>query len=247
MIVDSHCHLDYLDKDIDEVKSQAKTLGVEHFLTIGVEEHAWQKLLDFGKSKDVDVSLGIHPCDVNKAEKGWEDRLLQAASQKEVVALGETGLDYYHDTSFITLQKQAFLSHIEIAKQLKKPIVVHMRNSKQDVIPMVEKSGIRGIMHCFSEDYETAKKAIDAGFLISFSGVITFKNATDLQSVVKKIPLTHILVETDSPYLTPTPYRGKKNYPAYVYYVAQKVAELQGTSIEKVAEQTTKNYFDLIS
>lgn len=246
MIVDSHCHLDYLDKSIEDVKRDAKKLGVERFLTIAVEEDHWSTLLDFGQDKDIDVALGIHPCDVGKAKKGWESRLLASARQPSVVALGETGLDYYHDVSLKKLQIQSFNSHIDIAKELNKPIIVHMRDAKEDVISMIQSSDIRGVMHCFTEDFETAKKAIDAGFYISFSGIITFKNAKQLQEVVTQVPLDSILVETDSPFLAPVPFRGKKNYPGYTHYVVKKIAELKNMSFETVAKQTTKNYFSLI-
>jgi TatD DNase family protein len=247
MIVDTHCHLDYLDKPLDVVKAEAKLLGVERFLTISVEESHWHKLLEYGCADDVDVALGIHPCDIHKAKLGWEERLLSLAAQDSVVAIGETGLDYYHDTTHKKQQIQAFLSHIEIATSLKKPIVVHMRSSKEDVMPIIEKANAFGIMHCFSEDYDTAKRAIDAGFLISFSGVITFNSALALKEVAKKIPLESMLVETDAPFLTPVPYRGKKNYPGYVYYVAKKISELRGISLESLSEQTTKNYLSLIA
>lgn len=246
MIIDTHCHLDYLDKPIETVKAEANALGVERFLTIAVEESHWDRLLEYGKDKDIDVALGIHPCDVGNAKKDWESRLLELAHRPEVVALGETGLDYYHDDSTKIVQKEAFLSHIEIAKTVGKPIVVHMRDSKEDVISILQSSGVRGVMHCFTEDYETARKAIDAGFYISFSGIITFKNATALQEVVKRVPLESILVETDAPFLAPEPYRGKKNYPGYTYYVAKKISELKKIPLEEVASQTTKNYLSLI-
>lgn len=247
MLVDSHCHLDYLDKPLDQVKKEANALGVNRFLTIGVEESHWNELLAFGKEDDVDVALGIHPCDVSKAKKGWEDRLLQAAKNDAVVAIGETGLDYYHDVSFKELQIESFKSHIEIAKTLKKPLVIHMRDAKEDVIAMIRASNAKGVMHCFTEDYETACKAIDAGFYISISGIVTFKNAKQVQEVATKIPLESMLVETDSPFLAPEPYRGKKNYPGYVHYVAKKVAELRNISIEEVIEKTTQNYSAMIA
>lgn len=246
MLVDTHCHLDYLDKDIDTVKREAKAFGVERFMTIAVEEAHWDTLLDYGKAPDIDVALGIHPCDVQKAEKGWEERLLTLASKDSVVALGETGLDYYHDTTFKQLQLEAFSVHIDIATTLKKPIVVHMRSSKEDVMAILPKSNVQGILHCFSEDYDTAKKAIDAGFLISFSGIVTFRNATVLQEVATKIPLNSMLVETDAPFLAPVPFRGKKNYPGYTHYVAEKIASLRGISLEAVAAATTRNYLGLI-
>ena len=248
MLVDSHCHLDYLDDEIEKIREEANKLGVMRFLTIGVTEKHWPELLAFGVSDDIDVSLGIHPCDIQKAAAGWEDRLLDLAKNESVVALGETGLDYFHDQSFKLLQQQAFESHIAIATALKKPLVVHMRDAKEDTIDWIRryaKGNVRGVMHCFTEDWEVAKQALDCGFMISFSGIVTFKNAQTVQEVASKVPLDQMLVETDSPYLAPVPYRGKTNQPAYVHYVAKKIAELKGLEWEEVANQTTANYKSL--
>lgn len=247
MIIDTHCHLDYLDKPWAEVKQQANDLGVTRFMTIAVEEAHWEQLLEFGRDPDIDVALGIHPCDLSSASEGWQDRLLKTAKDPRVVAIGETGLDNYHRDDQKKIQNQGFKDHAEIADMLKKPLVVHMRDARDEVLRFIthEYQG-RGILHCFSEDYETAKQAIDQGFLISFSGIVTFKNALQIQDVAKKLPLDTILVETDSPYLAPMPYRGKKNYPGYTRYVAEKIAELKHISLEEVAEQTTKNFIQLI-
>ena len=248
MIVDSHCHLDYLDKPLSEVREMANSLDVTRFLTISVEEKHWGKLCEMGKEPDIDVALGIHPCDVVNAKSGWQDRLYQAAQDPSVVAIGETGLDNFHNADQELIQMEALIDQAHIAQKLNKPLVLHMRDAKDTLMNFItnEYSG-RGVLHCYTEDYETAKKAIDQGFLISFSGIVTFKNALQVQEVAQKLPLTSILIETDAPYLAPMPYRGKTNYPAYTRYVAEKIAALRNISWEEVAEQTSKNYMDWIS
>lgn len=246
-IVDSHCHLDYLDKPLEEVKSMAKALGVQRFLTISVEESQWDSLIVLGQDPDIDVALGIHPCDVIKAKKGWEERLRQAAKDPAVVAIGETGLDNYHDSTQKTIQMEALEAHASIAEDSGKALVIHMRDATDDTMAFLcQKYQGKGILHCFSESYDVAKKAVGQGLLISLSGIVTFKNAHQLHEVAQKIPLEHLLLETDSPFLAPVPYRGKPNYPGYTRYVAEKVAELKGIPWEAVAEQTTKNYLALV-
>ena len=246
-IVDSHCHLDCLtDKTLDEVRAMASDSGVKHFLTISVEESNWEGLQKMAEAPDIDCALGIHPVDVVNAKEGWQDRLLEAARNPCVVAIGETGLDNYHDPSQQTIQLQALEAHAYIAQTTQKPLVIHMREATQQVLSFVEKQKPgAGILHCFSEDYDTAKKLIDRGFLISLSGIVTFKNAHLLHEVAKKIPLESMLIETDSPFLAPVPYRGKTNYPAYTRYVAEAIAKLRGITWEEVAQQTTDNYFRL--
>lgn len=244
-IVDSHCHLDYLDKPIEAVREMANELGVKRFMTIAVEEGQWQDLQALGEASDIDVALGIHPCDVVKAKAGWEDRLLEAAKSPVVVAIGETGLDNYHDATQKKAQQAALEAHAYIATTLDKPLVIHMREATDEVLKFLKSYKGRGILHCFSEDYETAKIVVDQGMLISLSGTVTFKNAAKLHEVATKLPLEHLLLETDSPFLAPVPYRGKKNYPAYTRYVAEAVAKLKGASLEEVAQVTTNNYLSL--
>ena len=245
-IVDSHCHLDYLlsDKPLAEIKSMAHDLAVRHFLTISVEEKHWAQLQQLAQEPDIDCAIGIHPVDVVNAAEGWQDRLLAVANNPDVVAIGETGLDNYHDPNQKALQQQAFEAHAYVAKKTQKPLVIHMREATEQVLSVVRShGGGLGILHCFSEDYEVAKQLLDLDMMISLSGIVTFKNAHKLHEVAQKIPLESMLIETDAPFLAPVPYRGKTNYPGYTRYVAEKIAELRGISWEEVAIQTTKNYF----
>ncbi len=246
-IVDSHCHLDYLtDMTIDEIRRMANQHQVSHFLTISVEEKQWDLLTDIASAGDIDCAVGIHPCDVANAAKGWEDRLLGVARRDAVVAIGETGLDNYHNPNQKQMQLEALEAHAYVAKTVSKPIVIHMRDATPGVMDFLSRQKIEsGIIHCFSEDYSIAKKMIDMGLMISLSGIVTFKNAHLLHEVAKKIPLESLLLETDSPFLAPVPYRGKTNYPAYTRYVAEAIAELRGITWEEVAQQTTHNYFRL--
>ena len=181
-------------------------------------------------------------------EPGVQDLVKHVNNNPEVIAIGETGLDYFHgDKSDRQNQKHRFDTHIQASIETKKPLIIHSRDAKEDTLSFLSKSssqGSNGVFHCFTGDYEMAKAGIDLGFYISFTGIITFKNAIDLQEIVKKLPLDAILIETDSPYLAPVPYRGKPNYPGYVKEVALKVAELKGISYEKVAEQTTQNFLN---
>ncbi|HCX13300.1 MAG TPA: DNAase, partial [Gammaproteobacteria bacterium] len=172
---------------------------------------------------------------------------LTLADHEKIIAIGETGLDYFHvkkDTA--DWQRERFRRHIAASNQSGKPMIIHTREAKADTIEIMQQEQAQaGVMHCFSEDWETAKAALDLGFYISFSGIITFKSAADLREVAKKVPADRLLVETDSPYLTPVPYRGRANSPAYTYYVAEKLAEIRGTSIDNIAQQTTQNFNDL--
>ncbi|SFV80844.1 Putative deoxyribonuclease YcfH [hydrothermal vent metagenome] len=173
--------------------------------------------------------------------------MLTLADHEKIIAIGETGLDYFHvkkDTA--DWQRERFRRHIAASNQSGKPMIIHTREAKADTIEIMQQEQAQaGVMHCFSEDWETAKAALDLGFYISFSGIITFKSAADLREVAKKVPADRLLVETDSPYLTPVPYRGRANSPAYTYYVAEKLAEIRGTSIDNIAQQTTQNFNDL--
>jgi TatD DNase family protein len=195
---------------------------------------------------NVSVSCGVHPCydeDVVPIET-----LRAYANREQVVAIGETGLDYYHTQDTIAVQKQSFIDHIHVALEVDKPLIVHTRNARKDTIAMLKEHGkgkVRGVLHCFTEDLAMAEAAIELGFYISFSGIVTFKSAKELQQVAKSIPLERMLIETDSPWLAPVPYRGKTNQPAYVVEVAEYIAELRGVSVAHIAEQTTANFYRL--
>lgn len=248
-MIDSHCHIHYLDQPLDQSVAEAKEHGISRLLNVAVVESEWADNIALGADDLVDVGLGVHPCDVQKAKLGWQERLLKAAAEPAVVAIGETGLDYYHDKQFKKLQLEAFEDHISIAKQLSKPIIVHMRDASADTIALLQrhKGTVKGVIHCFTEDWATAKQLLDCGMLISFSGIVTFKNATAIQDAAQNVPLDRMLIETDSPYLAPTPYRGKTNKPHYVTYVANYIAKLRGLSVDTLVKQTNRNYLTWIS
>ena len=255
MLVDSHCHLNLIDyktieieSDMDAVVQAATDNGVEHMLNVCT------RLTDIGlilkiaqKYENVSVSLGLHPNEPVDKEPTLAEMLALINSPK-IIAIGETGLDYFRSEGDLTWQQERFRTHIEVSKQSRKPLIVHTRQAKQDTLAILrseEAREIGGVMHCFTEDWETAKQALDINFYISFSGIVTFKNATDLQEVAKKVPLERMLIETDSPYLAPMPHRGKTNQPAYVKHVAEFLAELRGIPFEALAEQTTRNFYEL--
>ncbi|TCJ97858.1 TatD DNase family protein [Volucribacter psittacicida] len=252
-IVDSHCHLDALDyeqihQNIDDVIDKAKARGIKHLLSIGVTLSRFEKMRDSLAHRDeVSLACGVHPLDLDDEPFDYE-RLFTLASDKKVVAIGETGLDYYYSIENKALQQDIFSQQIEIAKQLNKPVIVHTRSAREDTIQLLrdhqaEKCG--GVLHCFTENLQMAQQALDLGFYISISGIITFKNAEELREVVRHIPLERLLVETDSPYLAPVPYRGKQNQPAYVREVCEYVATLKGLSMAEFAEITTQNFMNL--
>ena len=191
-------------------------------------------------------SVGVHPTETNCKDPSIEE-LLEYAKSNRVIAIGETGLDYFHvRKDEADWQRDRFRRHIAASNQSGKPMIIHMRDSKEDTIEILSREKAeKGVMHCFSEDLETAEAAIDLGFYISFSGILTFKSAQDLREVAKQIPTERILIETDSPYLTPVPYRGKPNSPAYTYYVAEKLAEIRNTTIGEIAKVTTQNFNQL--
>ena len=198
------------------------------------------------KHQMISASVGVHPNAELKNTLTVEE-INEIACDKEVVAIGETGLDYFRSNGDLAWQRERFRTHIQAAKELKKPLIIHSREAKLDVIKILKEekaNEVGGVMHCFVDDLETAKAAIDLDFLISSSGIVTFKNAKPLQEVARQISLKNMLIETDSPYLAPTPHRGKTNQPAYVRYVAEFLAELKEESFEDVAQNTTKNYED---
>ena len=252
-IIDSHCHLNMIDLapfdgDRAKVIEAAKALDVQKMVCVNVECEKFDEVYSWAEEFDcVTASVGKHPAD----EKGIEvtyDWLMEKAKLPKVVAIGETGLDYHWCKGDLTWQQDRFRTHIQAGKETSLPLIIHTRNAREDTIRILkeEKSG-PGVFHCFTEDYEMAKQGIDLGFYISFSGILTFKNAKELQEVAKKLPLDRILVETDAPYLTPVPYRGKANQPGYTRYVAEYLAELKGVSVEGVAEVTTQNFHSLFS
>lgn len=252
MLVDSHCHLDRLKLEklevptLEQVISEAKANAVTHMLCIGIDMGNADAVKQIAEKFDnVWASVGVHPLDIDEMINAGT--LVKAADHPKVVAIGETGLDYYYSADNKAVQCENLAMHLDVAAQLELPVVIHTRNAKQDTLDLLRQhAGEKaGVLHCFTEDWDMAKKAMDMGFYISFSGIVTFKNAKDLQEVARKLPLDRMLVETDSPYLTPVPYRGKPNYPKHTRHVAEFIADLKGESLEAVAEQTTANFFRL--
>lgn len=251
-LIDSHCHIPLLSEDmaVDEILNNAKENGVSHMLCVAIDLEGSPKIINLArKYVNVSASVGIHPNTELKQKATVED-ITSLASNDEVVAIGETGLDYFRSEGDLEWQRDRFRTHISAAKELDKPLIIHTREAKDDVIRILKEEGadeVGGVMHCFVEDWETAQAAMDLNFLISFSGIVTFKNAKDLQQVAKQTPLDKMLVETDSPYLAPVPFRGKTNQPAYVKHVAEFIAELKEIEFKQVAEQTSNNYHGLFN
>ncbi len=255
MIVDSHCHLNILPEDkvgtLDEVIANATELGVSRILCVAINPSQWQDVLALAdRYPNVYASIGVHPCE-DKAVTVTDEELIAAASHPKVIAIGEVGLDYFHFEEELKTeggmqwQHDRFTQHIRIAKQLNKPLIIHTRNSTPDCLAILKAKGaeqVGGIMHCFVEDLATAEQAIALGFYISFSGIVTFKNAKDLKAVATALPLNKILVETDAPYLAPMPFRGKTNQPGYTRYVVEEIAKLKELPFETIAKATTDNF-----
>jgi len=251
-IVDSHCHIDRVDLDafggsIESMLEHAEGLSVSKFLCVCIDLEHFDQVHNLALAHpSIFASVGVHPTETNCKEPEVDELLVYAKSDR-VIAIGETGLDYFHiEKDSADWQRERFRRHISASNESGKPMIVHMRDAKKDIIKILseEKAGA-GVMHCFTEDWETAKSALDLGMYISFSGILTFNNAKPLREVAKKIPADRLLVETDCPYLTPMPFRGKPNSPAYTYYVVEKLAEIRNTSIDEMAAVTTQNFNQL--
>ncbi|WP_028112754.1 TatD family hydrolase [Ferrimonas kyonanensis] len=250
MLIDSHCHLDRLaeqptPESLAPVVQRARDAGVQQMLCVSVSQAGYQQMKTMvAPYQDVLLSCGVHPLDIK--EGFCRDWLQQEAADPRVVAIGETGLDYYYSKDNIADQQQAFAEHIEVANQLNKPVIVHTRDAREDTIAILKQGqGVQGVLHCFTENWAMAKAALDLGLYISISGIVTFRNAEQLRDVVRKLPLDRLLVETDSPYLAPMPYRGNQNQPAYVKEVAQFVADLKHLSYDALCQQTGENFHAL--
>ncbi|HEY3300430.1 MAG TPA: TatD family hydrolase [Methylophilaceae bacterium] len=250
MLVDSHCHINFsqLAEQIGAVQEAMLSHGVGHALCISVTLADFPQVLAMAEAhKNVFASVGVHPDYEDEPPFTVED-LVRLADHPKVIAIGETGLDYFRLTGDLEWQRERFRTHIRAAIEANKPLVIHTRSSAQDTLKIMREEQaykIGGVMHCFTETLDVALQAIEMGFYISFSGIVTFKNAVDLKEVAKQVPLDRILVETDSPYLAPIPFRGKLNQPAYVKYVAEEVAKLRNMPYEELVEATTNNFFNL--
>lgn len=255
MLTDSHCHLDLLDLakyhgDLDAALAAACALDVQYFLCAGINLAQTDALLQLARAHaNVVISIGMHPTEGEGIEVSVDD-VCRWADDSLVVAIGETGLDYYHvaDEHARELQRRKFATHIRAAQVLRKPLIIHTRDATADTMRIMRAesaSAAGGVMHCFSGDIAAAQQYLEMGFYISFSGVITFKNAAALREVAQQIPLDKMLLETDAPFLAPVPHRGKSNEPAYLRYVAECMAQLRGISYQELADATTANFFRL--
>ena len=255
MLVDSHCHLDRLDLSahdgsLDAALEAARQRGVGHFLCIGVSaDNAADVKALTERYADVDCSVGVHPLDVQPGAAPALDWLLGELNHPRVVAIGETGLDYHYEPEAADLQQLSFRVHLEAAQQTGKPVVIHTRGARADTLAMLREAALpqAGVLHCFTEDWDMARAALDMGYYISLSGIVTFRNADALRDVARQVPADRLLVETDSPYLAPIPKRGKTNEPAFVAHTAAKVAELKGIGLAELEAATTDNFFRLFT
>ena len=250
MLIDSHCHLDRLDLaahggSLDAALDAARAAGVGHFLCIGVSADNAATVKGLAERyADVDCSVGVHPLDLEPGAAPALDWLLGELAHPKVVAIGETGLDYHYEPESAGLQQASFRLHLEAARITGKPVIVHTREARADTLALLREAALpqAGVLHCFTEDWEMAKAALDIGFYISLSGIVTFRNAEALREVARQVPADRLLVETDSPYLAPVPHRGQPNLPQYVREVAEYLAVLRGVSYETLAEQTSSNF-----
>ncbi len=253
MFVDSHCHLDRLDlapyqHDFSRFMQDVQKQQITHLLCVAIDLEAYPAMLalvnDYAM---ISVSVGVHPNEQVPHEPTVA-QLLELAAHEKVVAIGETGLDYFRSSGNLDWQHQRLKTHIQVAKTVKKPLIIHTRAAGQDVLEVLAREGadeVGGVIHCFTEDWAFAQQALALNFYISFSGIVTFKNATAIQEAATRIPAERFLIETDAPYLAPAPFRGKPNYPTYVSYIAKQLAQLRGETVENIALQSTANFYAL--
>ena len=255
MIADSHCHLDYLNlyERLDDVVKRAQYNQVKYLLSICTTLESFEKIkLIVNKYENIYGTFGIHPHETEKYSNIDSKFILNLIKKyKKIIGIGETGLDFYYNHSDKKIQKKSFIEHIHAASQLNIPLIVHSRNAENDTYDILKNekknTDLKVLMHCFTGSKDFAKKLIDLNCYISVSGIITFKNSTELVNTISSIPLENLLVETDSPYLAPIPHRGKTNEPSYIIYIIEKLSEIKKTSKEKVANNTTKNFKNLFN
>ena len=253
MFIDSHCHPYMLDlssynNNLDRFMLETKAAGVNGMLCVAVDMETAQKCREIAEKYDhVFCSVGSHPSEKEEDDLSLET-LCELAKHTKVIAIGETGLDYHYNKDGLEIMRERFRTHIRAAIQTKKPLIIHTRDAREDTLAIMREEHaekIGGVMHCFTESLEMAKASLDLNCMISFSGIITFKNAEELRDVVRYVPLDKMLIETDAPYLAPIPFRGKQNEPKYVKFVAEKIAEIKGVSVEEVARVTSDNFYRL--
>jgi TatD DNase family protein len=250
MLVDSHCHIDFpeLSGQLDSVFELMRTNQVERALCVSVTLEDFPRVRQLAQDHaHICASVGVHPDYDGVATVGSRE-LVELANHPKIVAIGETGLDYYRLKGDLEWQRERFRVHIRAARECAKPLIIHTRESATDTLRIMSEeraAEIGGVMHCFTESWDVAAAAMEMGFLISFSGIVTFKNAKELKEVARRVPLEQMLVETDAPYLAPVPYRGKTNQPGYVRHVAEEIARLKGIGLPEVASRTTENFYRL--
>lgn len=252
MLIDSHCHLEYegLVEDQQGVLARARAADIGGFLNISTRQREWDRVIaTASREPDVWASVGIHPHEADQHADLGEGILLEAAAHPKVIGIGETGLDYYYDKSERSVQQALFRTHIAVSRQTGLPLIVHTRDAEEDTVRILDdemgKGAFPALIHCFTASAEFARKVLDLGLTISLSGIVTFKNASDLQEIARNIPEDRLLVETDSPFLAPVPHRGKKCEPAYTADTARFVAGLRGVEFEQLATETTRNFLSL--
>lgn len=250
MFIDSHCHLDRIDlkpyqNDFGLFMKEVENSKIDHMLCIGIDLESYPAMLKLVEPyESISLSVGVHP-NVTEGREPTIEELVKLAHNEKVIAIGETGLDYFRSEGDLEWQHRRFRNHIQVAKELNKPLIIHTREAGHDSLDVLAQEGaeqVGGIIHCFTEDWAYAEKALQLGFYISFSGIVTFKNAEQIKDVARKVPADRFLIETDSPYLAPVPFRGKPNYPTYVPYVAEHLAELRNTSVAEIARQSSANF-----
>jgi len=254
MYTDSHCHIDFpeLSERLPEVLDNMRKNGVDRALCISVELDAFPRVLDLAeRHSHIYASVGVHP-DYEETREPTVEELVKLADHPKIIGIGETGLDYYRLKGDLEWQRKRFRTHIRASRETRKPLIIHTRAASADTIRIMkeegaglEQGGAAGVMHCFTESWDVAQAAMDMGFYISFSGIVSFKNAKDLQDVARRVPLERMLIETDSPYLAPVPHRGKQNEPGFVVHVAESIAALKGVDAASVARQTSENFSSL--
>lgn len=252
MLIDSHCHLEYkgLVEDQQAVLKRAREAGLTGFLNISTRQSEWEQVIGTAaREQDVWASVGIHPHEADAHADLGEAALLEAAGHPKVIGLGETGLDYYYEHSDRQTQQALFRTHIAVARETGLPIIIHTREAEEDTARIIAeemgKGAFPALIHCFTASAEFARKMLDHGLMISLSGIVTFKNAKDLQAIASELPEDRILVETDAPFLAPVPHRGQVCEPAFTADTTRFVAQLRGIELERLAEATTRNFFSL--
>jgi len=255
MLVDSHCHLDRVDLapyggEFSKLMDATRDAGVSHLLCVSIDLESYPAMLALVEEyPEISVSVGVHPNDHDRREPSVEE-LVELAAHPKNVAIGETGLDYFRTEGDLDWQRERFRTHIRAAREAAKPLIIHTRDAREDTIGILREEQaqkVGGVMHCFTETWEMARAALDMNFYISFSGIVTFKNAEQLRAVAERVPDDRILIETDSPYLAPVPFRGKPNEPRYVAQVADTIADLRGVTSGELAQLSRQNFYRLFS